>query len=61
MKIGGNGRAKILTSAELNRLFERGLLTPRDQLLFAIAYYCACRISEALTLTTYDLVGSTVT
>ncbi len=52
MKIRGNGRAKILTSAELNRLFERGFVTPRDQLLFAIAYYCACRISEALALTT---------
>jgi integrase/recombinase XerD len=61
MKIGGNGRAKILTSAELNRLFERGLVTPRDKLLFAIAYYCACRISEALALTTYDLAGGTVT
>lgn len=36
MKIRGNGRAKILTSAELNRLFERELLTPRDKLLFAI-------------------------
>ena len=61
MKVGGNGRAKILTSAELNRLFERGLVTPRDKLLFAIAYYCACRISEALALTTYDLAGGTVT
>ena len=61
MKIRGNGRAKILTPAEFNRLFERGLLTPRDQLLFAIAYYCACRISEALALTTHDLTGSMVT
>jgi len=61
MKIRGNGRAKILTSAELNRLFERGLLTPRDQLLFAFAYYGACRISEALALTTHDLAGGTVT
>lgn len=61
MKIRGNGRAKILTSAELNRLFERGLVTPRDKLLFAMAYYCACRISEALALTTYDLAGGTVT
>ena len=61
MKVGGNGRAKILSSAELNRLFERGLVTPRDKLLFAIAYYCACRISEALALTTNDLVGGTVT
>lgn len=60
MKIGGIGRAKIITSAQLDRLFERRLLTPRD-ILFAIAYYCACRISEALALTTHDLAGSIVT
>lgn len=61
MKIRGNGRAKILTQAELNRLFERGFVTPRDKLLFAITYYCACRVSEALALTTDDVVGSVVT
>jgi len=61
MKTGGNGRAKILTPAELNCLFERGLVTPRDKLLFVIAYYCACRISEALALTTHDLAGGTIT
>lgn len=61
MKVKGNGRAKILTQAELNRLFERGLVTPRDKLLFAIAYYCACRVSEALALTTEDVMGGVVT
>lgn len=61
MKVKGNGRAKILTQAELDRLFERGFVTPRDKLLFAIAYYCACRISEALALTTDDMAGSVVT
>lgn len=61
MKIGGNGRAKILTQAELNRLFERGFVTPKDKLLFALTYYCACRVSEALALTTDDMVGSVVT
>ncbi len=48
MKVKGNGRAKVLSQAELDRLFERGLTTPRDKLLFAIAYYCACRVSEVL-------------
>ncbi|PSM47386.1 integrase [Chroococcidiopsis sp. CCALA 051] len=61
MKIKGNGRAKILTQAELERLFTRGFLTSRDKLLFAIAYYCACRISEVLALTAEDLAGSVVT
>ncbi|MBD2309393.1 site-specific integrase [Chroococcidiopsis sp. FACHB-1243] len=61
MKIQGNGRAKILTQAELERLFTRGFLTSRDKLLFAIAYYCACRVSEVLALTAEDLAGSVVT
>jgi len=61
VKIKGNGRAKILTQAELERLFTRGFLTSRDKLLFAIAYYCACRVSEVLALTTEDLAGSVVT
>lgn len=61
MKVKGNGRAKILTQAELDRLFERGFITPRDKLLFAVCYYCACRISEALALTTEDLAGGVVT
>lgn len=61
MKVKGNGRAKILTQAELDRLFDRGFVNSRDKLLFAIAYYCACRISEALALTTDDLAGGVVT
>ena len=61
MKINGNGQAKIFTSAELDRLFVRGFLTPRDRLLFAITYYCACRISEALALTTDDLASCVIT
>ena len=61
MKVKGNGRAKVLTQAELERLFTRGFLTPRDKLLFAIAYYCACRVSEVLALTAEDLAGSVVT
>lgn len=61
VKVRGNGRAKILTQVELDRLFDRGFITPRDKLLFAIAYYCACRVSEALALTTDELVGYVVT
>jgi len=40
------GVPKFCPMAELDRLFERGLTTPRDKLLFAHAYYCACRVSE---------------
>lgn len=61
MKVRGNGRAKIFTQVELDRLFERGLVTPKDRLLFAITYYCGCRVSEALALTTDDLVSGVVT
>ncbi len=61
MKTNGNGRAKILTQAELDRLFERGFVTPRDKLLFAVTYYCACRVSEALSLTSQDLDKGVVT
>lgn len=61
MKVLGNGRAKILTPAEIDRLFDRGFITARDRLLFAVTFYCACRISEALALTTHDIVGGSVT
>lgn len=61
MKVKGNGRAKVLTQAELDRLFTQGFLTSRDKLLFALAYYCACRISEALALSAEDLAGGVVT
>lgn len=61
MKVDGNGQAKVLLQTELDRLFERGFQSPRDKLLFAICYYCACRVSEALALTTDDIVCSTVT
>jgi integrase/recombinase XerD len=61
VKVQGNGRAKILRPAEIDRLFERGFITARDRLLFAVTFYCACRISEALALTTHDIVGASVT
>ena len=48
VKVLGNGRAKILTPAEIDRVFDRGFITARDRLLFAVTFYCACRISEAL-------------
>ena len=62
MKVQGHGKAKILPAPELQRLFgENGLMTPRDRALFGILFYCGCRISEALSLTTSDIDDGVVT
>ncbi len=50
MKISGNGQAKIFSTNELQSLFERGFKCERDCALFAICFFSACRISEALQL-----------
>ena len=50
MKLNGNGQAKILSTFELEKLFERGFKCERDRALFAICFFSACRISEALQL-----------
>lgn len=55
MKIEGHGQAKILTSAEINRLFEVGLQTDRDRALFALCLYTGCRIAEACSLAVSDV------
>jgi integrase/recombinase XerD len=61
MKVNGNGRAKILTSDELRRLFSDGFTTPRDRVLFGICLFTGCRVSEALSLQTTDIKGETLT
>ncbi|MDJ1185872.1 tyrosine-type recombinase/integrase [Roseofilum casamattae] len=55
MKIDRHGQAKILSSDELERLFEVGLQTDCDRALFAICLYTACRIREGSTLLTKDV------
>lgn len=55
MKIDRHGRAKILTQAEIQRLFTEGLQTNRDRALFGVCLYTACRIREACTLRTADV------
>ena len=55
VKVFGNGQARILTSAEVHKLFEYGLTTERDRALFGICLYTACRVSEALSLHTSDV------
>ncbi|MHC5740158.1 tyrosine-type recombinase/integrase [Nostoc sp.] len=61
MKVNGNGRAKILTSDELRRLFSDGFTSDRDRALFGICLYTGCRVSEALKLQTTDIKGETLT
>jgi integrase/recombinase XerD len=57
MKIERHGQAKILTQAEIQLLFEKGLIEnpPRDRALFAICLYTACRINECVTLHVKDV------
>lgn len=61
MKVAGNGQGKILSSDELQLLFSEGLASARDRALFGICLYTACRVSEALALTTTDIQGGMLT
>ncbi len=61
MKVKGNGQAKVLNSGELERLFDEGLISPRDRALFAICLFTGCRVSEALALHQDDIKGGTIT
>jgi integrase/recombinase XerD len=55
MKVQGHGQAKILTAAEIDRLFSDGFTTARDRALFGFCLYTGCRISEACSLLTDDI------
>ena len=59
MKIDRHGRAKILTTEEIQLLFSDGFadnpFPARDRALFGICLYTACRISEACSLKTQDV------
>jgi integrase/recombinase XerD len=56
LKNRGNGRAKVLSVTEVRRLLTALEDDPRDAALFAICFFTACRISEALHLETSDIV-----
>ena len=60
MKIDRHGRAKILTTEEIQLLFNEGFtLNPkRDRTLFAVCLYTACRINECVTLKIQDVFDS---
>ena len=55
MKINRHGKAKILTSSEIQQLFNEGFQSERDRALFGVCLYTACRINEACTLNTLDV------
>ncbi len=55
MKIDRHGKAKIVSQAEIQLLFNQGLQTSRDRALFGICLYCCCRINEACTLSVNDV------
>jgi len=61
MKINRQGQAKVLTEDELRKLFDVGLTTSRDRLLFGICLYTGCRIGEACSLQWRDIIEDTIT
>ena len=55
MKIDRHGQAKILSLAEIQLLFNKGLHESRERALFGVCLYTACRIEEACTLRRKDV------
>ena len=55
MKVNRHGKAKILTHAEIQTLFNDGLNNLRDRVIFAVCLFTAARINEAVTLHTQDV------
>ena len=52
MKTDRHGQAKILTSDEIQRLFETGFTCDRDRALFGICLYTACRDCDRIRVKT---------
>jgi len=55
VKIDRHGQASVLTSDEIELLFNDGFLTDRDRTLFGVCLFSACRIAEACSLLTKDV------
>jgi len=58
VKIDRHGKAKVLSTSEIQRLFTSGLLTIRDKTLCAVMLYTACRVKECVTLKIKDVYDS---
>ena len=61
MKFNGFGRAKVLSASEIDKLFSWGLTNSRDRAIFGLCLHTACRISEALSITTRDINSGYIT
>ena len=57
MKVNRYGRAEILSSQQISKLFEQGFVNLRDRALFGVCLYAAARINEACTLFYADAIG----
>ena len=58
MKRSRFGKAKVLSTDEIHRLFTEGLVSARDLALFGLCLYTACRIGEVCTLLTQDVYST---
>ena len=61
MKFNGFGRSKVLNPSEIDKLFAWGLTNSRDRAIFGLCLHTACRISEALSITTRDINSGYIT
>ena len=55
MKIDRHGKAKILTTEEIQLLFNQGTTKDRDRTLFGVCLYTGTRINECVTLQKIDV------
>jgi integrase/recombinase XerD len=58
VKIDRHGQASVLTSGEIELLFNDGLQSDRDRTLFGVCLFSACRIAEACSLLTKDVYSA---
>src|SRR5919202_95205 len=58
VKIDRHGQASVLTSDDIELLFNDGFLTDRDRTLFGVCLFSACRIAEACSLLTKDVYAT---
>jgi len=58
VKIDRHGQASVLSSDEIELLFNDGFLTDRDRTLFGVCLFSACRIAEACSLMSKDVYGT---
>jgi integrase/recombinase XerD len=58
VKIDRHGQASVLTSEEIELLFNEGLQSDRDRTLFGVCLFSACRIAEACSLLNKDVYAT---